>query len=188
MQWQKFSLIWSKLYSIQTCVKAFFVRNPAALMNRKTVFIQATTITTLMPVELTFETSITFQKANFGSALKIKCDLWSKRCFQSAFQGVFCHFSCSTGPEISLCDSRKVFALELSKQQSIFNYSFIKLQIRPRGNYTGISFVLEGIKKRLPQNWASLVASLSHQEGSHFTSTLRKHRPSNFTHSRWSPK
>lgn len=55
---ENFASIWSKLSIIQTIEKAFFVRNPAVLMNGKIISTQLTFKTTVLADKLTFEKSV----------------------------------------------------------------------------------------------------------------------------------
>lgn len=134
-------------------------------MNGKIIFSQLTPETTLLAVKLTFKKSI-IAKGKFWVYFENLIWFYAQKVPLSQFSRCVLSFSFLNRPEILLCDSRKVFALELSKQQFIFNYNFIKLQIRPRGNYIGISIVLEGIKN-VCLRIQHLTASPRHQEGSY---------------------
>lgn len=85
-----FALMWSKWCIIQTIVKAFFVRNPAVLMNGKIIFTQLTFKTTLLADKLTFKKLIIAKSKFWTHFVKNMHSFVTESSFKSVFNACFC--------------------------------------------------------------------------------------------------
>lgn len=92
VQRENFESIWSKWCLIQIIEKAFFVRNPAVLMNGKIIFTQLTFKTTVVAHNLTLEKLIIAKSKFWTYFVKIMHGFMYKSPFKSVFNACFCRF------------------------------------------------------------------------------------------------